>query len=74
MLTRIRNWWRGEYRPASLESILGNGEVDGHYERPLLARFCSYIGAAIYKNPVPILAAIIGAVVVTILGLLFGRA
>ena len=74
MFSRIRNWWRGEYRPASLESILGNGEADGHYNRPVLARFCSYIGASIYRNPVPILAAIIGAVVVTILGLLFGRA
>ena len=74
MLTCIRSWWRGEYKPASLESIIGNGEAAGHYERPFLARFCSYIGTAIYKNPVPIIAALIGAIVVTILGILFGRA
>ena len=73
MFTRIRGWWRGEYKPASFESILGDGEADGHYERPFLARFCSYIGNAIYKNPVPIVAALVGAIVVTILGLLFGR-
>ncbi len=62
MLTRIRNWWRGEYKPASLESILGKGEADGHYERPLLAQFCSYIGTAIHKNPVPVLVFVVGAI------------
>ena len=62
MLTRIRSWWRGEYKPPSFESILGKGEANGHYERPFVAQFCSYIGTAIYKNPVPVLLFVIGAI------------
>ena len=43
MLERVKDWWRGQYRPSSLDSILSKGQPDGAYVRPWIVRV--WIGA-----------------------------
>ena len=42
MFERLRDWWRGEYQPATLDGILDESNPgQGTYIRPWPARLCA---------------------------------
>jgi hypothetical protein len=50
MLNWLKNWWRGEYTPSTLDHVLHGGPGEGHYKRPLVRRALASIVAFLRGN------------------------
>jgi hypothetical protein len=71
MLNKIRDWWHGDYVPASIEDVIESAHSDspaeGHFNRPWIAIQCGHLKSFWLRHWQYLLTTLLGLIGLTLL-------